>query len=65
MSLTQRQVNVHNLCYIRLEGTETSYLSCNECEASELKQGSELYFSYLRFQYEHTMAKQETIVQII
>ena len=26
--------------------TETSYLSCNECEATELKQGSELYFSY-------------------
>ena len=31
---------------------------------SSCKQGSELYFSYLRFQYEHTMAKQETIVQI-
>ena len=43
---------------------ETSYLSYNECEATEFKQGSELYFSYLRFQYEHTMAKQETIVQI-
>ena len=43
---------------------ETSYLSYNECEATELKQGSELYFLYLRFQYKHTMAKQETIVQI-
>ena len=41
-----------------------SYLSYNECEATELKQGSELYFLYLRFQYKHTMAKQETIVQI-
>ena len=44
---------------------ETSYLSYNECEATEFKQGSELYFSYLHFQYEHTMAKQERIVQII
>ena len=41
-----------------------SYLSYNEFEATELKQGNELCFSYLRFQYEHTMAKQETIVQI-
>ena len=41
-----------------------SYLSYNECEATELKQGSEVYISYLRFQYEHTKAKQETIVQI-
>ena len=44
---------------------DTSYLSYNECEATERKQGNELYFSYLRFEYKHTMAKQETIVQII
>ena len=42
---------------------ETSYLSFNECEATELKQGSELR-RILRFQYEHTMAKQERTVQI-
>ena len=44
---------------------QTSYLSYNECEASELEQGSELYFSYLRFQYKHTMTKEQRIVQII
>ena len=48
-------------------GAETSYLSYNECEAcSEFKQGIEVnsIFGILRFQYEHTMAKQETIAQI-
>ena len=42
---------------------ETSYLSCNECEATELNKEVNSIFRILRFQYEHTMAKQETIEQ--